>query len=194
MSVGESLFDERFGLADVKPKRLSRMVGFPQRCPGGRLLPRRPEYPVLRQHHRHQHPRPARYRRKPAGLAAGALETGRQRTAPEPRRNRRRAGTERAQLHWFSRRFGQPRPNDAQGHGAASAWVRPAAMNRPGRPTAAIRRCGSSATSSNAGTARRCRNRKAFSAETRPLAHRMGGAPRIRKSPDYGKRRPARQS
>ena len=29
VSVGESLFDERFGLADVKPKRLSRMVGFP---------------------------------------------------------------------------------------------------------------------------------------------------------------------
>ena len=29
VSVGESLFDERFGLADVKPTRLSRMVGFP---------------------------------------------------------------------------------------------------------------------------------------------------------------------
>ena len=29
VSVGESLFDERFGLAEVKPKRLSRMVGFP---------------------------------------------------------------------------------------------------------------------------------------------------------------------
>jgi deferrochelatase/peroxidase EfeB len=29
VSVGDSLFDERFGLADVKPKRLSRMVGFP---------------------------------------------------------------------------------------------------------------------------------------------------------------------
>ncbi|MBD8481832.1 iron uptake transporter deferrochelatase/peroxidase subunit [Pseudomonas coleopterorum] len=29
VSVGESLFDERFGLTDVKPKRLSRMVGFP---------------------------------------------------------------------------------------------------------------------------------------------------------------------
>ncbi len=29
VSVGESLFDERFGLSDVKPKRLSRMVGFP---------------------------------------------------------------------------------------------------------------------------------------------------------------------
>ena len=29
VSVGESLFDERFGLAAAKPKRLSRMVGFP---------------------------------------------------------------------------------------------------------------------------------------------------------------------
>lgn len=29
VSVGESLFDERFGLALVKPKRLIRMVGFP---------------------------------------------------------------------------------------------------------------------------------------------------------------------
>jgi deferrochelatase/peroxidase EfeB len=29
VSVGESLFDERFGLAAVKPKRLIRMVGFP---------------------------------------------------------------------------------------------------------------------------------------------------------------------
>ena len=29
VSVGESLFDERFGLAHAKPKRLSRMVGFP---------------------------------------------------------------------------------------------------------------------------------------------------------------------
>ncbi|WNW11088.1 iron uptake transporter deferrochelatase/peroxidase subunit [Pseudomonas sp. DTU_2021_1001937_2_SI_NGA_ILE_001] len=29
VSVGDSLFDERFGLAPVKPKRLSRMVGFP---------------------------------------------------------------------------------------------------------------------------------------------------------------------
>lgn len=29
VSVGESLFDERFGLADVKPKRLIRMQGFP---------------------------------------------------------------------------------------------------------------------------------------------------------------------
>ncbi|WP_300731341.1 iron uptake transporter deferrochelatase/peroxidase subunit [Pseudomonas sp.] len=29
VSVGESLFDERFGLADHKPKRLSRMQGFP---------------------------------------------------------------------------------------------------------------------------------------------------------------------
>jgi deferrochelatase/peroxidase EfeB len=29
VSVGESLFDERFGLAGVKPKRLIRMVGFP---------------------------------------------------------------------------------------------------------------------------------------------------------------------
>ncbi|UMZ14761.1 deferrochelatase/peroxidase EfeB [Pseudomonas sp. MPFS] len=29
VSVGESLFDERFGLADAKPKRLVRMVGFP---------------------------------------------------------------------------------------------------------------------------------------------------------------------
>ncbi|MFW0757842.1 iron uptake transporter deferrochelatase/peroxidase subunit [Pseudomonas sp. H11T01] len=29
VSVGESLFDERFGLADAKPKRLIRMVGFP---------------------------------------------------------------------------------------------------------------------------------------------------------------------
>ena len=29
VSVGESLFDERFGLSDVKPKRLIRMVGFP---------------------------------------------------------------------------------------------------------------------------------------------------------------------
>jgi len=29
VSVGNSLFDERFGLADVKPKRLSQMVGFP---------------------------------------------------------------------------------------------------------------------------------------------------------------------
>lgn len=29
VSVGESLFDERFGLAEVKPTRLSRMVGFP---------------------------------------------------------------------------------------------------------------------------------------------------------------------
>ncbi|QGT82612.1 iron uptake transporter deferrochelatase/peroxidase subunit [Pseudomonas coronafaciens] len=29
VSVGESLFDERFGLASVKPARLSRMTGFP---------------------------------------------------------------------------------------------------------------------------------------------------------------------
>lgn len=29
VSVGESLFDERFGLTSVKPKRLSRMQGFP---------------------------------------------------------------------------------------------------------------------------------------------------------------------
>ncbi|WP_339532431.1 iron uptake transporter deferrochelatase/peroxidase subunit [Pseudomonas mucidolens] len=29
VSVGDSLFDERFGLASAKPKRLSRMVGFP---------------------------------------------------------------------------------------------------------------------------------------------------------------------
>ena len=29
VSVGESLFDERFGLSKVKPKRLSRMQGFP---------------------------------------------------------------------------------------------------------------------------------------------------------------------
>ena len=29
VSVGESLFDERFGLAAAKPKRLQRMVGFP---------------------------------------------------------------------------------------------------------------------------------------------------------------------
>lgn len=29
VSVGESLFDERFGLAPAKPKRLIRMVGFP---------------------------------------------------------------------------------------------------------------------------------------------------------------------
>ena len=29
VSVGESLFDERFGLAGVKPRHLSRMVGFP---------------------------------------------------------------------------------------------------------------------------------------------------------------------
>ncbi|WP_426234325.1 iron uptake transporter deferrochelatase/peroxidase subunit [Pseudomonas sp. TWP3-2] len=29
VSVGESLFDERFGLASAKPKRLVRMVGFP---------------------------------------------------------------------------------------------------------------------------------------------------------------------
>ncbi len=29
VSVGESLFDERFGLTAVKPKRLSRMTGFP---------------------------------------------------------------------------------------------------------------------------------------------------------------------
>jgi len=29
VSVGESLFDERFGLADAKPKRLMRMAGFP---------------------------------------------------------------------------------------------------------------------------------------------------------------------
>ena len=29
VSVGESLFDERFGLGAAKPKRLSRMVGFP---------------------------------------------------------------------------------------------------------------------------------------------------------------------
>lgn len=29
VSVGESLFDERFGLSQVKPKRLSRMQGFP---------------------------------------------------------------------------------------------------------------------------------------------------------------------
>ena len=29
VSVGESLFDERFGLSRVKPKRLSRMQGFP---------------------------------------------------------------------------------------------------------------------------------------------------------------------
>ena len=29
VSVGESLFDERFGLTGVKPKRLIRMVGFP---------------------------------------------------------------------------------------------------------------------------------------------------------------------
>ena len=29
VSVGASLFDERFGLSDVKPKRLIRMVGFP---------------------------------------------------------------------------------------------------------------------------------------------------------------------
>lgn len=29
VSVGDSLFDERFGLAPVKPKRLQRMVGFP---------------------------------------------------------------------------------------------------------------------------------------------------------------------
>jgi deferrochelatase/peroxidase EfeB len=29
VSVGESLFDERFGLSAFKPKRLSRMIGFP---------------------------------------------------------------------------------------------------------------------------------------------------------------------
>lgn len=29
VSVGESLFDERFGLTGAKPKRLSRMQGFP---------------------------------------------------------------------------------------------------------------------------------------------------------------------
>ncbi|WP_458722628.1 iron uptake transporter deferrochelatase/peroxidase subunit [Pseudomonas brenneri] len=29
VSVGESLFDERFGLAGAKPRRLSRMIGFP---------------------------------------------------------------------------------------------------------------------------------------------------------------------
>jgi deferrochelatase/peroxidase EfeB len=29
VSVGESLFDERFGLAEAKPRHLSRMVGFP---------------------------------------------------------------------------------------------------------------------------------------------------------------------
>lgn len=40
VSVGESLFDERFGLTGAKPKRLSRMLGFPndaleaERCHG----------------------------------------------------------------------------------------------------------------------------------------------------------------
>jgi deferrochelatase/peroxidase EfeB len=29
VSVGDSLFDERFGLSEAKPRRLSRMVGFP---------------------------------------------------------------------------------------------------------------------------------------------------------------------
>ncbi len=64
VAVGESLFDERYGLASVKPKHLIRMVGFPQRRAASGTMPRRPEHPVLLEHPGHQHSRPARYRQE----------------------------------------------------------------------------------------------------------------------------------
>jgi deferrochelatase/peroxidase EfeB len=67
-------------------------------------------------------------------------------------------------------------------------WVQPGSDEPAWAATAAIRRCGSSATSSSAGTARRCRNRKASSAGSKPPARRwmarLKAKSRITKDPE----------
>ncbi len=77
VSVGESLFDDRYGLAKHKPKALQKMTRFPNDsldaalCHGDLLLQ------ICANTRGYGDPRPARYYQAHPGSAERALEAGR---------------------------------------------------------------------------------------------------------------------
>lgn len=76
VSLGESLFDARYGLAKQKPKALQKMTRFPndsltRRCVMATCFCRFVPIPG------HGDPRPARYHQAHAGSSERALEAGR---------------------------------------------------------------------------------------------------------------------
>ena len=113
VSVGASLFDDRFGLADRRPRRSRRC----RSSPTTGSIPARSHGDVLLTHHQRprgrQPVRPAPAHRATRGHAGAALDA---RRLQPPHRGRPGRGR-RAQPHGLHRRDGQPRPRRRPGDG-----------------------------------------------------------------------------
>ncbi len=161
VSVGASLFDERFGLAAAKPKRLIRMVGFPNDalepdcCHGDLSLQFCSNTADTNIH---------ALRDIVKNLPDLLLVRWKQEGSVPPQAPARPGEPAQSARNFLGFRDGSANPDSNDRKAMEQiVWVQP---GRP--PMAAIRRCASSATSSSAGTARPCRNKKASSAGSRP--------------------------
>lgn len=189
VSVGESLFDERFGLTDAKPKRLIRMIGFPNDaleadcCHGDLSLQFCANTTDTNIH---------ALRDIVKNLPDLLLVRWKQEGSVPPQAPAKPGVPPQSARNFLGFRDGSANPdsNDAKAMDAL-VWVQPDSDEPAWATGAATRLCASSVTSSSAGTARRCRNRKAFSAGSKPPAHRWVALmkPKCRTTPKTPKAR-----
>jgi deferrochelatase/peroxidase EfeB len=90
VSVGHSLFDERYGL-ETEAEKAAKNDALPERFAGCGAVPWRSAAADLRQYPGYGDPRPARYHQAHAGSAERALEAGR--VYLRPRRAQQRKET-----------------------------------------------------------------------------------------------------
>ncbi len=169
VSVGNSLFDERFGLESVKPKRLIQMVGFPNDalqpdlCHGDLSIQFCANTPDTNIH---------ALRDIVKNTPDLLLVRWKQEGSVPPQAPTKPGEPAQSARNFLGFRDGSANPdsNDtsAMDRIVLSSGFRPVATSRPGPPMAVTRPCGSSATWSNAGTVPRCRSRKASSAGRKP--------------------------
>ena len=145
VGFGSTLFDDRFGIADRKPKHLTEMTSFPNDALNPDLYRRRPAAADLRRPPRHGDPRAAGHRQAHPRRHADPVADGRLRLAGAARRrpaqplrlHGRRSPTRTSPI--------RRSPTDCCG------WSRGSA-SPTGRSAAATTSAGSSGCSSSSGT------------------------------------------